>query len=98
MLGVHSGQTETIISSATAYPNPFGEGTVVSFSTSREAYVKVELFDVLGNAVAATSFESVLQSGNHSVPIATHNLAAGTYYARILTTYGEVQTVKLVKE
>jgi hypothetical protein len=95
---VHDGQTETIISSATAYPNPIGEGTVISFGTSREAYVKVELFDVLGNTVAASSFESVLEPGNHLVPITTRNLPSGTYYARIQTTYGEAQTVKLVKK
>jgi serine protease AprX len=89
---------QDIISNAIASPNPIGNGTVISFSTNKEAYVKIEVFDLLGNVVTATSFESVLQSGNHSVPIATHNLAAGTYYARILTTYGEVQTVKLVKE
>jgi len=98
MLGVHSGNGETIISSALASPNPVGEGTVIIFGTSREAFVRIELFDLLGNAVSSNGFEGVVESGTHSVPISTHNLAAGMYYARISTTYGEVQTVKLVKE
>ena len=98
LLGVNSNHTESIISNATASPNPLSDGTVVSFGMSREGYVKVEVFDLLGHPAAAGSFESVLVAGNFSVPISLHGLPSGTYYARILTTYGETATVKLVKE
>jgi len=87
-----------IISNATANPNPTNEGTVISFGVSKEAYVKIELFDLLGHEVSGVNFESLFEPGNKSVPISLAGLASGTYYARILTAYGEVQTVKLVKQ
>jgi len=98
MLGVHSGHSETIIMNPSAYPNPMGKSTVVSFGISREAYVKVEVFDLLGHLAATNGFESVLEPGTYSIPISLATLPAGTYYARIMSTYGEAQTVKLVKE
>jgi len=91
-----------ILSNATANPNPTNEGTVISFAISKEAYVKIELFDLLGHEVHAgedaSLHEWLIEPGNKSVPISLAGLAPGTYDARILTAYGEVQTVKLVKE
>jgi|GEM_PF-1380424 len=87
-----------IISNASAYPNPTGDGTVLSFGISKEAYVKIDLFDVLGHELSQPGFESLFEPGNKSVPISLASLAPGTYYARIVSAYGEVQTVKLVKE
>ena len=87
-----------IISNATANPNPVTSGTVISFGISQEAYVKIEVFDILGHEVASAGFESLFEPGNKSVPISLAGLPSGTYFARILTAYGEVQSVKLVKE
>jgi hypothetical protein len=93
----------TILSNATANPNPTGEGTVISFGISKEAYVKIELFDVLGHEVegragSADLREGLFEPGNRSVPLSLAGLPSGTYFVRILTAYGEVQSVKLVKE
>jgi hypothetical protein len=100
LLGVQSIQPASIISSAFATPNPTtSDGVVISFTTSREAYVKLDLYDLLGVQVSSSNtFENVLEPGNHAVPMSLVGLPSGTYYARIMTTYGEVQTVKLVKE
>ncbi len=98
LLGVHEPSMASIISNATAFPNPTGEGILVSFGVSKEAYVVIRLFDVLGHDVTVSGFGGVVQPGNLSVPLSLQGLSAGTYYARIQTTYGEVQTVKLVKE
>jgi hypothetical protein len=97
LLGV-SNNTPSIISSATAYPNPTGEGTVISFGIAREAYVSINLYNVLGHQVSTAGFGGVVEPGNLSVPISLVGLPSGTYFARIQTTYGEAQTVKLVKE
>jgi photosystem II stability/assembly factor-like uncharacterized protein len=48
--GVSESDT-SILSNATANPNPTGEGTIISFGISKETYVKIELFDVLGHEV-----------------------------------------------
>ncbi len=87
-----------IISNPTAYPNPTSEGTVISFGISKEAYVKIELFDVLGHEVGSAGFESLFEPGNKSVPLSLSGLPSGTYFARIQTAYGEAQSVKLAKE
>jgi hypothetical protein len=97
LLGV-SNNTPSIISNATAYPNPTGDGTVISFGIAREAYVVINLFDVLGHQVSAGSFGGMVEPGNLSVPISLQGLPSGTYFARIQTTYGEAQTFKLVKK
>jgi hypothetical protein len=97
LLGVSS-NTPSIISNASAYPNPTGEGTVISFGITREAYVTVNLYDVLGHQVSSAGFGGVAEPGNLSVPMSLVGLPSGTYFARIQTTYGEAQTVKLVKE
>jgi hypothetical protein len=98
MLGVHSNNMPDIISSAIASPNPMKNGTLITFSTSREAFVKIEVFDLLGNKVATNGFEGIVEHGTHSIPISLGTLSRGSYYARITTTYGEAQTVKLIKE
>ena len=97
LLGVNN-NTPSIISNATAYPNPTGTGTVISFGIAREAYVSINLYDVLGHQVSSAGFGGVVEPGNLSVPMSLQGLPSGTYFARIQTTYGEAQTVKLVKE
>jgi len=98
LLGVHDPNMPSIISNASASPNPVGEGTEIYFSTNREAYVMVRLYNLLGQDAGSLKFEGVVEPGNHEVPLSLAGLPSGTYYARIQTTYGEVQTVKLVKE
>jgi hypothetical protein len=93
-----SKQPIEIISNATANPNPTTSETVISFGVSQEAYIKIQLFDVLGQEVSSVSGESLFEPGNTSVPISLAGLPGGTYYARIMTNYGEVQTVKIVKQ
>jgi hypothetical protein len=87
-----------IISNAAANPNPANSGTVISFSIGKEAYVKIELFDVLGHEVSSYDYESLFEPGNKSVSFSLASLPSGTYFARIMTAYGEVQSVKIVKE
>jgi hypothetical protein len=98
MFGIHSPGLKGIMSNVTITPNPVLEGSVITFGLSRETFVHIDLFDLLGNKASSESFESVLEKGNHSIPFSLHALPSGTYFARIQTTYGEVQTVKLVKE
>jgi len=91
-------QPQGFISNVAASPNPVSTGTIISFGISKEDYVKIEVFDILGNRVSSAGFESLFEPGNKAVPISLQGLPSGTYFARIVTAYGEVQTVKLVKE
>jgi hypothetical protein len=87
-----------VVTSAIAAPNPTNTGTVLAFGMAQSAYVRVELYDLLGNIARNSSFEQYLGVGNHSVPIDMSALPSGTYYARIVTAYGETRTVKIVRE
>jgi len=87
-----------IILNATASPNPVSTGTIITFGISQEAYVKINLFDLLGHEVTSPGFEGLFAPSNHEVPLSLSNLPSGTYFARILTAYGNVATLKLVKE
>ena|SRR5665213_868605 len=91
-------EQSSAIDSIAASPNPVSTGTIISFGISKEAYVKIEVFDLFGNRVSSAGFESLFEPGNKAVPISLVGLPSGTYFARIVTAYGEVQTVKLVKE
>ena len=98
LFGVSEEKTQSIILSATASPNPVNTGTVITFGINQEAYVKINLFDILGQEITSPGYEGLFQPGNHAIPLSLQGLPGGTYYARILTAYGSVATVKLVKE
>src|ERR1700733_2982350 len=98
LLAVVSNQPVNIILNATASPNPVSIGTEITFGISQEAYVKIGLFDILGHEVTSPGYEGLFEAGNHEVPLSLQSLPSGTYFARILTAYGSVATVKLVKE
>jgi len=100
---VNTNQGTAVFTSVTASPNPLQGGTTLTFGMNQDAYVKIELFDVLGNRVSGYGYgfaasEAFYPYGNHSVAVSLSGLASGTYYARISTSFGESQTVKLVKE
>jgi hypothetical protein len=89
----------SIISFISASPNPVdNNGTIITFGMNQEAYVKFQLYDVLGKMVTVSNFGGELSPGTHEVPISLAGVASGTYYACIMTAYGEVQSIKLVKE
>jgi hypothetical protein len=98
LLAVVPNQPQSVLTYATASPNPVSTGTVITFGISQEAYVKINLFDLLGAPVSGEGFEGLFAPGNHEVPLSLQGLPSGTYFARILTAYGNVATVKLVKE
>ena len=101
-MGVSEKPGPNIITSVTASPNPLQGGTTLTFGMNQDAYVKIELFDVMGRVPGSgdrgPGFEQFFTAGNHSVAVSLSGLASGTYYARVSTSFGESQTVKLVKE
>lgn len=49
------------------YPNPFNPSTTISYSITEPGYVKIEIFDVLGNKVRTLFNGRVDETGTHSV-------------------------------
>jgi hypothetical protein len=78
---------------ARAYPNPINPSTVLSFGTSREGSVKVQVYDLAGRLVR-TLYEGTMRSGANSVAWdGTGNgggrVSSGVYYFRVLSPDGQ---------
>jgi hypothetical protein len=87
-----------IIGNAQLSPNPTTNGATVTLEIEREAYVHIELFDLLGNKIGQTGFEGVFEPGTSATSLNLEGLHSGSYFVRITTANNEVRTLKLEKE
>lgn len=76
------------------YPNPFNDRTVVRYYLAEPARVKIELYNLLGQRVAALD-EGERPAGQHSLTWDAAGLPSGIYFAR-LKSAGKSHTVKLL--
>ncbi len=90
--------TPQIIMSASVLENPFQNSTSILLSIGREAYVTIQVFDILGHQIEGAGYASVFEQGNVTIPINMTNAPPGTYLVRISTANNETQTLKLTKE
>ena len=90
--------TPPIILSASLEGNPFDNSTSVYLSVGREAYITLQVFDLLGHQVAGAGYAGVFEQGTATVPINMTNAPPGAYYLRVSTANNETQTLKLTKE
>jgi hypothetical protein len=86
------------LASFTSSPNPFKNDTHLRFHLNRVAYTTIGIYDVLGHQVWGDGKGRSLEAGDHEVVVDGSLLPEGSLYARISTGFGEVRTVKLVKE
>ncbi|MFH1518396.1 MAG: T9SS type A sorting domain-containing protein, partial [Pseudomonadota bacterium] len=81
------------------YPNPFNVGTVISYSTSDNGPVKLEVFDILGRSIA-TLVDEVQSVGLHHVnwngQVNDGNRAASGIYLYRLKTAHAAETRKMI--
>lgn len=64
------------------YPNPFNPVTTIRFSLPKEEFIKLELFNSLGQKIN-TLFEGLSPAGIVAVDINAKDLSSGIYYYRI---------------
>ena len=76
------------------YPNPFNPNTVIKYTLPKKTYVKLSVFDVLGEEVAVLVNE-VKQSGTYEKEFDASRLASGTYFYK-LTAGDFTQTKKMM--
>lgn len=60
------------------YPNPFNPNTKINFSLPSESYVKMSLYNSLGEKVKDL-VASYFSAGNHELDLSANNLASGVY-------------------
>lgn len=77
-----------------AYPNPFAGSTTLSFTTTEQGPVRLEVFDIVGRRVA-TLVDGPLAPATHTATFDGRGLAGGTYLVR-LQAGDRVTTQKLV--
>ncbi len=79
-------------------PNPFTDNTVIDYTLNVPATLTVEVFNVLGQRVAAPVPSVFTNNGDYSLTLTGSALASGTYYVRFSVPEGEVRTIMLTKE
>lgn len=77
------------------YPNPFNPTTTIKYALPKSGKVKVEVFNLLGQKVAAL-VNSFKQAGYHQITFDGSNLASGVYVYRLSTDAGFMQTRKMI--
>ena len=61
------------------YPNPFNPTTLIEYSLPEADFVKINVYDILGNLVKKLTNE-YKPAGNYSVSFDGSNLSSGVYY------------------
>jgi hypothetical protein len=76
--------------------NPFKDETTLRFVFADAEYMRVDIYDLLGNKVYSDS--RLFRAGDEEWRIDGKAIAGGSLYARLSTMGGEVKTVKLIHE
>jgi hypothetical protein len=76
------------------YPNPFNPSTTIQFSIPEQTFVKLEVFNSLGEKVS-TPVSEELNTGNYKIEWEAKGLPSGIYFYKLRTSEFE-QTKKLV--
>ncbi len=66
------------------YPNPFNPSTIIEYSIPENTFVKIYLYDLLGNKIKIieNSFKTM---GQHKVELNSNNLSTGIYFYKMET-------------
>jgi len=76
------------------YPNPFNPTTKIDFSISKNASVKLVLYDINGKEISTLLNES-RNAGSYSEIVNGNNLSTGTYFYQ-LTVDGVAEAKKMI--
>jgi hypothetical protein len=68
-------------------PHPFSNTTTITYNLAEDGYVKLSVYNILGQVVAALA-DGYTSSGRHEVTFNTGDLPAGTYYYQLSTAAG----------
>ena len=75
--------------------NPFSHQTEIAFELGDRELMQLKVYDVLGRVVYDNGIGTVFEPGERSFVLNGSTWPAGTYYARLSSRHGILQTVKL---
>lgn len=79
------------------YPNPFNPVTKIKFDIPKQSYVKIRVYDVIGNEVAQL-YNGDMDAGFYEADFNAASYASGVYFYRIdAGDYSSVKRMVLVK-
>jgi len=64
------------------YPNPFNPSTSISYSISKEGFVRISLYNILGKEILNMVNEQK-QAGTYEYVLNSMNLNTGVYYYKM---------------
>lgn len=76
------------------YPNPFNPTTIIKYQIPELSFVKLKVFDVLGNEIVTLVTEEK-EAGNYDIDFNASTLSSGVYFYR-LQAGDFVQTRKMI--
>lgn len=79
-------------------PNPFIDHAMLSFNADITTDAAITLTDVNGKQISRFNYKINGANGNQVKLEGCETLSAGVYFVRVVTTSGEVNTFKLVKQ
>jgi len=92
-----SGANGFIIGDLSLFENPFRNEAILRYHLNQDAMVHVDIFDALGRRMAGEG-EGYKHEGDYQISFDARTWSSGTYYIRVSTMSGEVQTLKAIKE
>ncbi|MDP2363971.1 MAG: S8/S53 family peptidase, partial [Ignavibacteria bacterium] len=75
------------------YPNPFNPSTNIRYYVSKPGYIKIGLYDLIGNEIK-TLMSKEVQSGTYEINVDGSNLASGMYFVKVIAQ-GNQQVIKI---
>ncbi len=77
------------------YPNPFNSTTSINFSLNNSTYIKLTVYDILGNEIKSLVNEK-LNSGSYKVVFEAGNFTTGIYFYSLYVNGIPLDTKKLI--
>ncbi len=79
------------------YPNPFNPSTKIKYSISKQSFVTLKVYDILGKEIV-TLIDEIEPAGNYQVEFNASSLPSGVYFYKIMAgTYTAVRKMLLLK-
>jgi hypothetical protein len=77
------------------YPNPFNPSTQIEYNVSKQSYISIKVYDVVGNEVDVL-VNSNLNPGSYKANFDASKLASGTYFYSMFANGSKVDTKKMI--